>query len=34
MIIPAEISQTGLVGWPPPVFEELMEDENLSIIKL
>lgn len=34
MIIPAEIPQTGLAGWPPHVFEELMDDENLSIIKL
>jgi nucleotide-binding universal stress UspA family protein len=34
MIIPAEIPQTGLVGWPPDVFEELMEDSTKELNKL
>lgn len=34
MIIPAEIPQTGIVGWPPDVFEELMEDSTKELNQL
>lgn len=34
MIVPAEIPQTGIVGWPPDVFEELMEDSTKELNKL
>ncbi|MGN8068863.1 universal stress protein [Mucilaginibacter sp. 22184] len=35
MIIPAEIPQTGFVGWPPNIFEELMNDsaKELNTLK-
>jgi nucleotide-binding universal stress UspA family protein len=34
MIIPAEIPQTGIVGWPPDVFEDLMQDSTKELNKL